>query len=83
MSRWNLRPARAFACACGVLALLPAVLGIICVTLNTVADALAVIGAYHLLDSSVARAAKARWMTRTSGVTMLGLGAYLASAQRN
>ena len=60
-----------------------AVLGIICVTLNTVADALAVIGAHHLLDSSVARAAKARWMTRTSGVTMLGLGAYLASAQRN
>ena len=60
-----------------------AVLGIICVTLNTVADALAVIGAHHLLESSMARATKARWMTRTSGVTMLGLGAYLASAQRN
>jgi threonine/homoserine/homoserine lactone efflux protein len=59
------------------------VMGIICVTLNTLADAMAVIGAHRLLDSPVARAAKARWMTRASGVTMLGLGAYLAAAERN
>jgi threonine/homoserine/homoserine lactone efflux protein len=35
-----------------------------------------------LLRSGVARAARARLMTRLSGVTILGLGAYLALARR-
>lgn len=59
------------------------VLGCICVVLNTVADVLAVLGAHRLLNSGAAHAARARWMTRTSGVTMLGLGAYLALSDRN
>jgi threonine/homoserine/homoserine lactone efflux protein len=58
------------------------VLGTICVTLNTLVDVVAVFAAASLLKSGVARAARARLLTRTSGVTMLGLGAYLALAKR-
>ena len=57
-------------------------LGSICVALNTLADVLAVFGADRLLKSGAARAARARLLTRMSGVTMLGLGAYLALARR-
>jgi len=57
-------------------------LGTICVTLNTLVDVGAVFAAARLLKSGVARAARARLLTRTSGVTMLGLGAYLALAKR-
>ncbi len=58
-------------------------LGSICVALNTAVDVAAVFGADRLLRSSTARAARARLMTRASGVTMLGLGAWLALARRN
>jgi threonine/homoserine/homoserine lactone efflux protein len=58
------------------------VLGTICVTLNTLADLVAVALANRLLESDTARAARARWMTRASSVTMLGLGAYVALAKR-
>ena len=58
------------------------VLGSICVALNTLADVAAVFAAQRLLSSGPARAARARLLTRASGVTMLGLGAYLALAQR-
>jgi len=57
-------------------------LGSICVALNTLVDILAVFGADRLLKSGTARAARARLLTRVSGVTMLGLGAYLALARR-
>src|SRR3954471_24372045 len=57
-------------------------LGSICVTLNTLVDVIAVFAAARLLQSSAARAARARLLTRASGVTMLGLGAYLALARR-
>jgi threonine/homoserine/homoserine lactone efflux protein len=57
-------------------------LGCICVALNTLVDVLAVFAAHRLLKSGVARAARARWMTRVSGFTMLGLGAFLALARR-
>ena len=57
-------------------------LGSICVALNTLVDILAVFGAVRLLKSGAARAARARLLTRMSGVTMLGLGAYLALARR-
>ncbi len=57
-------------------------LGCICVALNTFVDVLAVFAAHRLLKSSTARAARARLMTRVSGVTMLALGAFLALAQR-
>lgn len=57
-------------------------LGCICVTLNTLVDVTVVFAAHRLLESGTARAARARLMTRASGVTMLGLGAFLALARR-
>jgi len=57
-------------------------LGTVCVALNTLVDVIAVFAANRLLNSGVARAARARLMTRVSGVTMLGLGTYLALARR-
>ncbi|WP_354673803.1 LysE family translocator [Cupriavidus alkaliphilus] len=59
-----------------------ALLGCICVTLNTLVDVAVVFAAHRLLKSGAARAARARLMTRASGVTMLGLGAFLALARR-
>ncbi len=57
-------------------------LGGICVTLNTLADIAAVLLAHRLLKSGVARQARERLMTRLSGVTMVGLGVFLALARR-
>ena len=57
-------------------------LGSICVALNTLVDVLAVSAADRMLKSDAARATRARLLTRLSGVTMLGLGAYLALARR-
>lgn len=57
-------------------------LGCICVTFNTLADVVAVLIAHRLLGGGAARAARERLMTRVSGVTMLGLGAFLALARR-
>lgn len=57
-------------------------LGSICVALNTLVDVVAVWAAHRLLTSSAARAARARLMTKVSGITMLALGLYLALAKR-
>jgi len=57
-------------------------LGSICVALNTLVDVLAVLGAQRLLKSGLGRSARARLMTRASGVTMMGLGVWLALAKR-
>jgi threonine/homoserine/homoserine lactone efflux protein len=57
-------------------------LGSICVALNTLVDVVAVFAADRLLASDTARAARARLLTRVSGITMLGLGAWLALARR-
>ena len=57
-------------------------LGSICVVLNTLADVVAVFAADRLLQSRSARTARARFLTRFSGFTMIGLGAYLALARR-
>ena len=57
-------------------------LGSVCVVLNTLADVAAVFAAQRLLSSGPARAARARLLTRASGLTMMGLGAFLALAQR-
>ena len=57
-------------------------MGSICVVLNTLVDVVAVFAAGRLLSSGAARAARARLLTRVSGTTMLGLGAYLALARR-
>lgn len=57
-------------------------LGTICVALNTLVDVVAVFAAHRLLESGAARAARARLMTRVSGLTMLGLATFLAFARR-
>ena len=57
-------------------------LGSVCVVLNTLADVAAVLAAQRLLATGPARAARAQLLTRISGVTMLGLGAFLALARR-
>jgi threonine/homoserine/homoserine lactone efflux protein len=57
-------------------------LGSICVALNTLVDVIAVFAADRLLSSGAARAARARFLTRASGMTMLGLGAFLALTRR-
>ncbi len=57
-------------------------LGCICVALNTTVDVLAVFGASRLLRSQAARGARAKLLTRTSGITMIGLGIFLALTRR-
>lgn len=57
-------------------------LGSICVLLNTAVDVVAVFAAERMLRSGAARAAQARLLARISGITLLGLGAYLALARR-
>jgi threonine/homoserine/homoserine lactone efflux protein len=57
-------------------------LGSICVFLNTLVDIFAVLGAARLLRSSAVRAARERWLTKVSGLTMVGLGIYLAVSKR-
>lgn len=58
-------------------------MGMVCVILNTLVDVVAVFGAARLLASPAARAAREKLMLRASGVTMIGLGVYLAAAKRN
>ncbi len=57
-------------------------LGSICVALNTLVDVMAVLGAQRLLRSGFGLTTRARLMTRVSGVTMVGLGAWLALSKR-
>jgi threonine/homoserine/homoserine lactone efflux protein len=57
-------------------------LGTICVALNTLVDVAAVFAADRLLQSGAAQAARARLLTRISGVTMVLLGTWLALARR-
>jgi len=52
------------------------------VALNTLADVVAVLAAHRLLKSPAGRAPRARVLTRVSGITLLGLGAWLALARR-
>jgi len=57
-------------------------MGTICVMLNTLVDVAAVFAAQGLLQSHAARAARARMLTGASGLTMIGLGAWLALTRR-
>ena len=50
--------------------------------LNTLVDVMAVLGAQKLLKSGLGRSARARLMTRASGVTMIVLGTWLALSKR-
>ena len=56
--------------------------GIVVEALNTAVDVVAVFAAERLLASNALRATRARLLIRISGVTMQGLGAYLALAKR-
>ncbi len=58
-------------------------MGSVCVLLNTLVDVVAVFAADRLLKSSTARTAREKMLTRASGVTMISLGAYLATAKNN
>ena len=58
-------------------------MGTVCVLLNTLVDVVAVFAADRLMKSSTARAAREKVLTRTSGITMICLGAYLATAKSN
>lgn len=55
-----------------------ALLGTICVMLNTLVDVLAVMGSARLLASRAVRDVRTRWLRRASGTTMVVLGAWLA-----
>jgi threonine/homoserine/homoserine lactone efflux protein len=57
-------------------------MGGICVLLNTAADVVAVFAAHRWLQSGSARSARAVCLNRASGLTLLGLGAWLALARR-
>ena len=57
-------------------------LGSICVSLNTFVDVVAVFAAQRLLASGSARAARARWLTRFSGGTMVTPGVFLGLPRR-
>ena len=57
-------------------------LGTVCVSLNTLVDVIAVFAADRVLGTERVRAARARLLTRVSGGTMIGLGAFLALARR-
>lgn len=56
------------------------VLGVVCVFLNTAVDLLAVAGALRLLQSPAARGLRTRLLSAGSGLTLVGLGAYVALA---
>ena len=65
-------------------------MGAVCVFLNTAVDVVAVYAVDRLLQAKAAHdersraqtKARGRMVTRASGITMLGLGAYLAIAKR-
>ena len=57
-------------------------MGTVCVLFNTLVDVGAVLGAARLLRSGHAAQRKARWLNNVSGVTLVGLGLYVAAARR-
>ena len=57
-------------------------LGSICVLLNTLVDVVAVFAAERFLKSATLGAARGKILTRVSGVTMIGLAAYLSAVKR-
>lgn len=60
-----------------------ALVGTVCVALNASADVITVLAADRLLRSDAVRNTRARWITRASGITMIGLGGWLALARRD
>lgn len=58
------------------------VMGTICVVLNTLVDVVAVLGASRLLRSAASARRRARMLERVSGLTLIGLGTYVAASKR-
>ena len=59
------------------------VMGCVCVVLNTLVDVLAVFGSVRLLRSGVTARSRALALNRASGLTLVGLGLYVAAARRS
>lgn len=57
-------------------------LGSVCLLLNTLVDIVAVLAADRLLQGGAIGKLRARWLTRMSGATLVGLGIWLALARR-
>jgi threonine/homoserine/homoserine lactone efflux protein len=58
------------------------VMGTLCVVLNTLVDVGAVLGADRLLTSGPTVRRRAGLLNKASGVTLVGLGLYVAGARR-
>ena len=58
------------------------VMGTICVLLNTLVDVGTVFGAARLLQAGHTARRRARLLNKVSGVTLVGLGLYVAAARR-
>jgi threonine/homoserine/homoserine lactone efflux protein len=58
------------------------VMGTFCVLLNTLVDVLAVFGAARLLKSERTGGRRSRILNTASGVTLIGLGVYVAVSRR-
>ena len=59
-----------------------AVMGTVCVALNTLVDVGAVLGAALLLKSEFYGRQRARLLNKASGITLVGLGLYVAASKR-
>jgi threonine/homoserine/homoserine lactone efflux protein len=59
------------------------VMGTVCVLFNTLVDVAAVLGAERLLRSEAAGRQRARLLNKTSGLTLIGLGVYVAGSERS
>jgi len=55
------------------------VMGTVCVVLNTLVDVVAVLGAARLLRSEASGRQRAIAMNKASGLTLVGLGVYVAA----
>ena len=59
-----------------------AVMGFVCVVLNTLVDVAAVYGAARLVRSDFRGRRRAGWLSKASGATLVALGVYVASTRR-
>jgi threonine/homoserine/homoserine lactone efflux protein len=58
------------------------VMGAVCVALNTLVDVAAVLGAERLFRSEASGRRRARVLNKVSGLTLVGLGLYVAASKR-
>jgi threonine/homoserine/homoserine lactone efflux protein len=58
------------------------IMGAVCVVLNTLVDVVAVLGAVRLLRSEASGRQRAKLLDKASGLTLIGLGLYVAASKR-